>query len=123
MANPSEPRNPFYFSLLAVGLIFIVTVLAYAVIPVLEEKAMNAGTRPPTSEVREWLAKALKNPLTIVERVIPDEQRLIEATLKALVDDEECALVLTTSSRSGKTPIGVCGGLWIRQGWRPGQCR
>ena len=57
MANPSEPRNPFYFSLLAVGLIFIVTVLAYAVIPVLEEKAMNAGTRPPTSEVREWLAK------------------------------------------------------------------
>ena len=55
MANPSEPRNPFYFMLLGVGLIFIVTVLAYAVIPVLEEKAKDAGTMPPPSPFRESL--------------------------------------------------------------------
>jgi hypothetical protein len=55
MANPSEPRNPFYFMLLGMGLIFIVTVLAYAVIPVLEEKAKDAGTMPPASPLRDSL--------------------------------------------------------------------
>jgi hypothetical protein len=55
MANPSEPRNPFYFMLLGMGLIFIVTVLAYAVIPVLEEKAKDAGTMPPASPLRDAL--------------------------------------------------------------------
>ena len=43
-----------------------------------------------------WLTGALHNPLTIVSRVIPDEQSLIEATLKEFVDDERCSLVLTT---------------------------
>jgi hypothetical protein len=55
MANPSEPRNPFYFMLLGMGLIFIITVLAYAVIPVLEEKAKDAGTMPPASPFRDSL--------------------------------------------------------------------
>lgn len=55
MAAPSEPRNPFYLLLLVVGLIFIVTVLAYAVIPVLEQKAMDAGTMPPPSPFRDSL--------------------------------------------------------------------
>jgi hypothetical protein len=55
MAAPTEPRNPFYFMLLAVGLMFIATVLAYAVIPVLEEKARDAGTEPPPSWFRESL--------------------------------------------------------------------
>jgi len=55
MATPAEPRNPFYFMLLGTGLIFIVTVLAYAVIPVLEEKARDAGTQPPPSPFRDSL--------------------------------------------------------------------
>lgn len=55
MAAPSEPRNPFYFLLLIAGLVFIVTVLAYAVIPVLEEKARDAGTNPPPSLFRDAL--------------------------------------------------------------------
>jgi molybdopterin adenylyltransferase len=46
--------------------------------------------------LKAWLEKALKNPLVFVERLIPDEQAQIEATLKALVDDEGCDLVLTT---------------------------
>src|SRR5688572_27902548 len=55
MAAPSEPRNPFYLLLLIVGLIFVVTVLAYAVIPVLEDKARDAGTEPPPSPFRQSL--------------------------------------------------------------------
>jgi hypothetical protein len=55
MAAPTEPRNPFYLLLLLTGLVFIVTVLAYAVIPVLEEKAKDAGTMPPPSPFREAL--------------------------------------------------------------------
>ncbi|MDQ7743108.1 molybdopterin adenylyltransferase [Hydrogenophaga pseudoflava] len=45
--------------------------------------------------LREWLGKALKNPITFEERLIPDEQGIISATLIELVD-AGCALVLTT---------------------------
>ena len=40
---PSEPRNPFYFLLLLASLVFVATVLAFAVIPALEQKAREAG--------------------------------------------------------------------------------
>jgi molybdopterin adenylyltransferase len=46
--------------------------------------------------LREWLAAALVNPVTYEERLIPDEQPVIEATLRALVDEAGCHLVLTT---------------------------
>ena len=55
MPAQPEPRNPFYLLLLIVGVIFIATVLAYAVIPVMEQKAMDAGTMPPPSPFRESL--------------------------------------------------------------------
>jgi hypothetical protein len=55
MSAPSEPRNPFYILLLIVGLCFIATVLAYAVIPVIEQKAMDAGQMPPESPFRDAL--------------------------------------------------------------------
>ena len=53
-----------------------------------------------------WLASALKNPLTFVSKVIPDEQPLIEANLRTLVDDEHCSLVLTTGG-TGPAPRDV----------------
>ena len=53
-----------------------------------------------------WLASALKNPLTFVAKVIPDEQSLIEANLRTLVDDEHCSLVLTTGG-TGPAPRDV----------------
>ncbi len=56
--------------------------------------------------LESWLTGALKNPLTIVSRVIPDEQPLIEATLKALVDEEGCTLILTTGG-TGPAPRDV----------------
>ncbi len=46
--------------------------------------------------LRDWLSRALQNPLHIEERLIPDEQDLISQTLMALVDEHHCALVLTT---------------------------
>lgn len=45
--------------------------------------------------LKDWLGKALKNPITFEQRLIPDEQAQISATLIELVD-AGCALVLTT---------------------------
>ena len=53
-----------------------------------------------------WLTIALKNPLTFVSTVIPDEQPLIEANLERLVDIEACCLVLTTGG-TGPAPRDV----------------
>jgi hypothetical protein len=55
MSTPSEPRNPFYLLMLIVGMIFVATVLAYAVVPMMEEKARDAGTEPPPSPFRDSL--------------------------------------------------------------------
>jgi hypothetical protein len=55
MAASEEPRNPLYLLLLVSGLIFIATVLAYAVVPMLEQKAMDAGQMPPPSPFRDAL--------------------------------------------------------------------
>jgi molybdopterin adenylyltransferase len=46
--------------------------------------------------LREWLQRALLNPVEWRERLIPDERLRIAAALRELVDDERCALVLTT---------------------------
>jgi molybdopterin adenylyltransferase len=56
--------------------------------------------------LREWLARALRNPLDLVERVIPDEQPLIEAALREMVDGQGCCLVLTTGG-TGPAPRDV----------------
>lgn len=56
--------------------------------------------------LKEWLHAALLNPLTIVERLIPDEQAVIEATLRDLVDAQGCCLVLTTGG-TGPAPRDV----------------
>ncbi|MHB8950820.1 MAG: molybdopterin adenylyltransferase [Rhodoferax sp.] len=45
--------------------------------------------------LQDWLSRALKNPLQIEPRLIPDEEATISATLIELVD-AGCALVLTT---------------------------
>jgi molybdopterin adenylyltransferase len=46
--------------------------------------------------LRDWLGRALRNPLAFVERLIPDERPVITETLVALVDHDGCDLVLTT---------------------------
>ncbi len=53
----TEPRNPLYLLLLLASLLFVVTALAYALVPVLEQKAADAGQPPPSSEFRDALRK------------------------------------------------------------------
>src|SRR5438445_588331 len=56
--------------------------------------------------LQTWLTSVLLNPLTLVTRVIADEQSLIESTLKELVDREACSLILTTGG-TGPAPRDV----------------
>ncbi len=56
--------------------------------------------------LQDWLGRALHNPITWVTRLIPDEQEGISATLRALVDDDHCDLVLTTGG-TGPAPRDV----------------
>ncbi|MES2608686.1 MAG: molybdopterin adenylyltransferase [Pseudomonadota bacterium] len=46
--------------------------------------------------LQDWLARALLNPITFEQRLIPDEQAGISAALIELVDTAGCSLVLTT---------------------------
>ena len=56
--------------------------------------------------LRQWLEAALRNPIEWETRLIPDEQPEIEATLRALVDEARCDLVLTTGG-TGPAPRDV----------------
>jgi molybdopterin adenylyltransferase len=56
--------------------------------------------------LKEWLGRALASAWTCTERLIPDEQPLIEATLAELVDVAGCDLVLTTGG-TGPAPRDV----------------
>ena len=46
--------------------------------------------------LKDWLSRALRNPIEWHERLIPDEQADISAALCELVDAVHCDLVLTT---------------------------
>ena len=56
--------------------------------------------------LQEWFAQALTSPWTVITRLIPDEQPVIEATLKELADEARCHLVLTTGG-TGPAPRDV----------------
>lgn len=55
--------------------------------------------------LKDWLTRALKNPLAFESRLIPDEKDRISAALVELVD-AGCALVLTTGG-TGPAPRDV----------------
>lgn len=54
----------------------------------------------------EWFTAALKSPWKMAQRLIPDEQPVIERTLVELVDVVGCHLVLTTGG-TGPAPRDV----------------
>jgi molybdopterin adenylyltransferase len=56
--------------------------------------------------LQDWLGRALHNPIEWQARLIPDDQPSIEATLRELVDDAHCDLVLTTGG-TGPAPRDV----------------
>lgn len=53
--SQSEPRNPCYVLLMLASLVFVVTALAVALVPTLEDKARAAGNPPPASAFRRAL--------------------------------------------------------------------
>jgi molybdopterin adenylyltransferase len=82
---------------LAAVKIGIVSVSDRASTGVYEDKGLPA--------LKDWLTRALKNPITFEPRLIPDEQDRISAALIELVD-AGCALVLTTGG-TGPAPRDV----------------
>ena len=56
--------------------------------------------------LQEWFNAVVRNPWRMVNRLIPDEQPLIETTLIELCDQEGCHLVLTTGG-TGPAPRDV----------------
>lgn len=56
--------------------------------------------------LQEWLGRAVRNPITWVPRLIPDERAGIAQILRDLVDVEGCHLVLTTGG-TGPAPRDV----------------
>ncbi|HEX6708534.1 MAG TPA: molybdopterin adenylyltransferase [Albitalea sp.] len=56
--------------------------------------------------LKEWLSRAVRNPLTWETRLIPDEADAISAALRELVDAHRCDLVLTTGG-TGPAPRDV----------------
>jgi len=56
--------------------------------------------------LEQWLAGALASPIEFERRLIPDERPVIEATLKELVDERQCHLVITTGG-TGPAPRDV----------------
>ena len=56
--------------------------------------------------LKNWLDRALTTPWRMDSRVIADDQPTIEATLRELVDDAGCGLVLTTGG-TGPAPRDV----------------
>ena len=56
--------------------------------------------------LQEWLDSVVANPKEYITRLIPDEQPLIESTLKQLADVDKCCLILTTGG-TGPAPRDV----------------
>ena len=56
--------------------------------------------------LQEWFGRALASPWKMVSRLIPDERAQIEATLKELVDDVGCHLIVTTGG-TGPAPRDI----------------
>lgn len=71
--------------------------------------------------LQAWLNRALTSPFTLETRLVPDEQPLIEKTLRELVDESGCHLVLTTGGAPGRR--GAMSPLTQRLRWPIMKCR
>ncbi len=80
MADDATPRDRVRIGLVSVS--------DRASAGVYEDKGIPA--------LRDWLGRALLNPIDWEPRLIADDEATISATLRELVDDRHCDLVLTT---------------------------
>ena len=75
----------------------------------ISDRAYN-GTYPDLGipALQDWLASAITSPYWLETRLIPDDREQIEKTLRELVDEDRCSLILTTGgtgpSRRDQTP-------------------
>lgn len=83
------------FDLIRIG---VVSISDRASAGVYEDKGIPA--------LKDWLVRALRNPVEWHERLIPDEREPISAALRELVDERHCDLVLTTGG-TGPAPRDV----------------
>src|SRR4051812_20792123 len=90
---PSPSASPF--EPVRIGL---VSVSDRAPTGVYEDKGIPA--------LRDWLARALRNPIAWETRLIPDDEPTISTALRELVDVARCDLVLTTGG-TGPAPRDV----------------
>jgi molybdopterin adenylyltransferase len=93
--SPSPASESSPFDAVRIGL---VSISDRASSGIYEDKGLPA--------LRDWLGRALRNPLTFVERLIPDDRLQIASTLVDLVDAQHCHLVLTTGG-TGPAPRDV----------------
>jgi molybdopterin adenylyltransferase len=84
-ADGGYPMSESTFEPVRIG---IVSISDRASTGVYEDKGLPA--------LRDWLERALKNPISFEPRLIPDEKDRIGEALVELVDQAGCALVLTT---------------------------
>ncbi|MDE1941744.1 MAG: molybdopterin adenylyltransferase [Betaproteobacteria bacterium] len=56
--------------------------------------------------LKEWVSDVILNPVTFDARLIPDEQKEIEAHLRQMADEACCSLILTTGG-TGPAPRDV----------------
>ncbi|WP_298288712.1 molybdopterin adenylyltransferase [Thiomonas sp.] len=92
---PSPDSDSAAFERVRIG---IVSISDRASSGVYEDKGLPA--------LRDWLGRALRNPIDFVERLIPDDRLQISSTLCELVDTAHCDLVLTTGG-TGPAPRDV----------------
>jgi molybdopterin adenylyltransferase len=93
MTEPTSPASPF--EAVRIGL---VSISDRASAGVYEDKGLPS--------LREWLARAVRNPVDYETRLIADDEPTIARTLRELVDDVRCDLVLTTGG-TGPAPRDV----------------
>ena len=90
MTDAANPRDPVRIGLVSIS--------DRASAGVYEDKGLPS--------LREWLGRALRNPVAYEERLVADDAPTISATLRALVDESRCDLVLTTGG-TGPAPRDV----------------
>jgi molybdopterin adenylyltransferase len=93
MTEPAAPLPPL--EAVRIGL---VSISDRASAGVYEDKGLPA--------LREWIARAVRNPVDYETRLIADDAPTISQTLRELVDDARCDLVLTTGG-TGPAPRDV----------------
>ena len=80
--------------------------ISIGLVSVSDRASQGVYTDEGVPALEKWLSRTVLNPVNFVARVIPDEQPVIENTLKELADLESCDLILTTGG-TGPAPRDI----------------